>query len=105
MAQQKAWVVVLQGCVISPGDEILIQYGWDYWKDFLEDDMVREEMRVYYDSLKTPAERHMDAQVETEAAIQAEKLAQRQEAQLARQAGMAAKKVAAAQREEARQMA
>ena len=102
---KKAWVVVLQGCVISPGDEILIQYGWDYWKDFLEDDMVREEMRVYYDSLKTPAERHMDAQVETEAAIQAEKLAQRQEAQLARQAGMAAKKVAAAQREEARQMA
>ena len=74
---KKARVVVLQGCVINPGDEILIQYGWDHWKDFTEDVRVREEMRVYYDSLKTPVERQREEQEATAAAVLAEKQASR----------------------------
>ena len=47
--------MVGKGCYIKPSDESLIQYGWDYLQDFVEDDMVREGMRVYYDNLKTSA--------------------------------------------------
>ena len=46
MAQQES-LGALHGCVINPGHEILIQYGWDYWKDFMEDGTVQEEMSLH----------------------------------------------------------
>ena len=59
----------------------------------MEDGSVREEVRIYNDSLKTLAERRLDDQ--EAAAVQAAKQVHRQEEQLAKQAAMAMKKAAA----------
>ena len=65
-------MVALQGCVIKHGKEILVQNDWDYWKDFMEGDMGRAEMRVNCDNLKIPAKRQLDKQMVMVATVHAE---------------------------------
>ena len=60
----------------------------------MEDGPVRKEMIVYYDSLKTPTERRLDDKVAA-VAVQAEKQAYSQEAQLAKQGTTKVEKAAA----------
>ena len=60
---------------------------------------------MYYDSLKTLAERQLDEQEAAGATAQAEKQTVRQEAQLDKQAALAVKKAAAVQREATRKLA